>query len=91
MTQVIHKHLLIWDKAVTLLALQPDAVLIDVGRDTRESDKIALWFIVDDARQATVVRTFHIVGTGHPVPTGVKHVGSVLMPPFKWHVFEENR
>lgn len=88
MTQTIHKHLF-GLKTPTVLRLQPGAVLIDVGQDTRDSDSIALWFIVDDAQQATVVRTFHIVGTGHPIPPRTKHVGSVLMPPFKWHVFEE--
>lgn len=90
MTQTIHKWLLGWT-AETRLTLQPDAVLIDVDRDTRDPDRIALWFIVDDARPPTVVRTFHIVGTGRPIPKGTKHVGSVLMPPYKWHVFEEGR
>lgn len=87
--QTIHKHVLIWDAAVTRLTLPAFARLIDVGPDTRASDKIALWFIVNDAIPADVVRTFYIVGTGHPIPKGTEHVGSVLMAPYKWHVFEE--
>jgi hypothetical protein len=89
-TQVVHKHLLVWDTAVTRLTLQGFARLIHVDRDTREQDKIALWFIVNDELRPSVVRTFHIVGTGHPVPPyPAKHVGSVLMAPYIWHVFEE--
>jgi hypothetical protein len=87
--QTVHKHLLIWDAAVTRLTLPAFAGLIHVDRDTRDRDKIALWFGVNDAIPADVVRTFHIVGTGHPIPKETKHVGSVRMEPYIWHVFEE--
>jgi hypothetical protein len=89
MTQTIHKHLLDW-QAETRLTLQGFARLIHVDRDTREPDKIALWFEVNNQIPADTVRTFHIVGTGHPVPSRTKHVGSVVMPPYVWHVFEES-
>lgn len=88
MAQVVHKHVL---TGVDNLKLQPFARLIHVDRDTRNPDSIAVWFIVNDALPAENVRTFHIVGDGHPVPRyPAKHVGSVLMTPFIWHVFEEN-
>lgn len=89
--QTVHKHLLIWDAAVTRLTLPAFAGLIHVDRDTREPDKIALWFIVNDELRPSDVRTFHIVGTGHPIPKETKHVGSVRMEPYIWHVFEESK
>lgn len=96
MTQVVHKHLLDWSQDYsTKLCLQAFARLIKVDRDTRQSDKIALWFIINDAIPADDVRTFYIVGTGWEIPnsTNVEHVGSVHMSPapFIWHVFEEKK
>ena len=36
-------------------------------------------------------RIFLVVGTGNPYPDGdVEHLGSVQMPPFVWHVYEDN-
>lgn len=89
--QTIHKHMLDWSAdCITRLTLQPFARLIHVDRDTRSPDSIALWFEVNNHLPADTVRTFHIVGTGHPVPSRTKHVGSVVMPPYVWHVFEES-
>jgi hypothetical protein len=34
-------------------------------------------------------RAFVITGTGNPVPEVVDHVGSAVVPPFVWHVWEE--
>jgi hypothetical protein len=46
-----------------------------------------LWVLVDpDAPRE--YRSLHVVGTGHPVPEGGKHVGSWIDDPFVWHVFE---
>lgn len=92
MTQVVRRHLLDWSKDYsTKLCLQPFARLIHIDRDTREPDQIALWFIVDNTLPARNLRTFHIVGTGWEIPNSVncKHVGSVRMDQFMWHVFEE--
>jgi len=88
--QTIHKHVLdLFDGASHRPVLQGFAKLIHVDRDEREPDKIALWFIVNDELRPSVVRTFHIVGMGHPMPARTKHVGSVRMEPYIWHVFEE--
>lgn len=87
MTQVIHKYVLdMLDRQQ--LTLQAFARLIHVDRDTREPDKIALWFIVNDEIRPDDVRQFHIVGTGQPIPAACKHIGSVRMSPYIWHVFE---
>lgn len=85
----VHKHILDLQRGDRqTLTLQEYAKLIHVDRDTREPDKIGLWFLVDDQR-STEQRTFRIVGTGHPVPSTATPHGSVLIPPYIWHVFEE--
>lgn len=90
--QTVHKHVLEWSGSTShQLTLQTFAQLIHVDRDTREPDRVALWFVVNDTIPADDVRTFHIVGTGHPVPPRTKHVGSVRMEPYIWHVFEEDQ
>lgn len=87
--QTVHKHLLDWSPdCSTRLTLQGFARLIHVDRDTREPDRIAVWFEVNNELRPSEIRTFHIVGTGHPIPPRTKHVGSVVMPPYVWHVFE---
>ena len=51
---------------------------------------LCLWALVDpDA--AKTIRTFLIVGTGHPAPTDAEHVGSGISHGgnLVWHVFED--
>jgi hypothetical protein len=40
------------------------------------------------ADEVTERRTFHVIGTGWPVPEGAAYVGTVINPAFVWHVFE---
>jgi len=52
----------------------------------------ALWALVDsDPEKIDVVRTFHIFGTGHDVPSELAYVGTWLVAggTFVWHLFEE--
>ena len=51
---------------------------------------IDLWFDADPARDLEW-RTFHVHGTGHPIAIDSWHVGSVIMHPFVWHVYEGMR
>ena len=49
---------------------------------------MCLWAKVDpDASE--VDRRIHVSGTGNPCPDDARHVGSVLMPPLVWHVWED--
>lgn len=78
-----------------------DQVTIDVPegaeflRHVHAIDRTTLWLwaVVDPARPL-VARTIHILGTGHAhdmlgIPGGLHHIGSVVTPPFVWHVFDE--
>lgn len=57
-----------------------------VAQDTRRWDLIALWAVVDAAAER-VRRTFVILATGDPLPSG-SYVGSVVSGSFAWHVVE---
>lgn len=35
--------------------------------------------------------TLRFVGTGHPIPDGWRHVGSAVISPFVWHVYQQVR
>ena len=47
---------------------------------------ISIWAECFETHQL-VPRVFRISGTGHPVPDG-KFVGTVITPPFVWHVYD---
>ncbi len=66
------------------------AQILSVHVQAADSDtfNICLWAICQpDAPKEW--RNFVIVGTGHPMPYDLgRFIGTVLMPPFVWHVFE---
>ncbi|KKN55009.1 hypothetical protein LCGC14_0586100 [marine sediment metagenome] len=41
-----------------------------------------------DAKNSTTKKII-IRGTGHPIEEGLKHIGSVTMDIFVWHVYED--
>lgn len=47
---------------------------------------LVVWTLED--LEVSRVRYVTVVGTGAPVPKSSKHIGSAVMPPFVWHVFE---
>jgi len=47
---------------------------------------LALWAIVNPDLEEEE-RIFYVVGTGHPLPHA-KYIGTVLIDPFVWHIFE---
>jgi hypothetical protein len=51
---------------------------------------LLLWFEVNTTAP-TEVRRFHVHGTGHPIFPGSKHLGSVKVDPFVWHIYESSR
>lgn len=58
-----------------------------VGVDRDPTGAPAVWVLVDT--EAPIVdRTFAVTGTGHPVPSGGRHCGLLVIGPFVWHVWD---
>jgi hypothetical protein len=55
----------------------------------RQGDRVEFWAYAPTSSSATV-REFTVTGTGHPLPPGTWHVGTVLAPSgnLVWHVLE---
>jgi len=74
-----------------------DLVEVSMPKDSRilslacQDGQICMWAKCDpDAPKVT--RKFVIAGTGHPLPFGLgEFIGTVLMGPLVWHVFEFNQ
>jgi len=49
----------------------------------------AMWFLVDKD-QPKEIRTFRVVGTGHPVDFTGEFLGTCFVDQYVWHVFERN-
>jgi hypothetical protein len=54
---------------------------------TRTVDAVDFWALNSGGPQ--VSRRFRVFGTGHPLPVGVRHVGTAPTGPFVWHLMEE--
>lgn len=90
----------IWKYSVDLDDLQEEGMvefmmpmlceIVHVGPEPSNPEnykKICLWGVVQESRGQK--RTFAIVGTGHPIPErAIEYIGSVVIKPFAWHVFE---
>lgn len=90
MHNTIHKFTIdAGHRASWLLALPLAAKALLVAQGPRqEPETFQVWFELD-ADAPTLPRQFKVIGTGHAVPSGVLHVGSVVCPPFVWHLYEE--
>ncbi len=71
-----------------------DRVTINMPRDAQilhvglQDGTPTLWALVDPDSSATD-RIFYVFGTGHQIAhVALEHVGTLLMPPFVWHIFE---
>ena len=51
---------------------------------------LCIWVDVDAPSVANETRTFRVLGTGQRVPERFRHVGTAIIEPFVWHVFEED-
>lgn len=60
------------------------AKLVHVGPHGK---RIGLWFEIDTQEKHSTIRSFRVFGTGHPIESG-RHVGTVIIIPFVWHVYE---
>jgi len=83
----------IWKYELTVTGLQD----IDIPTGSRllsvakQDGRLCLWAMVAP-QNATEKRCIEIIGTGNPVPWRIgmerRHIGTVIMDPFVWHVFE---
>lgn len=55
----------------------------------QQNGQLTVWMEVETEVSPMDIRRFDffIRGTGHPIPDGAEHVGSVVMVPFVWHVY----
>ncbi len=53
-----------------------------------QDNKICIWAKVDLGSTTLQVRTFRVVGTGHPFDPKLTYIGTVLIGLFVWHIFE---
>lgn len=89
---VIYKYLipLRASEVVHTFDLPQGAKVVHVGAQDQEN--VLIWVEQQEKAFAHGVRqrSFRVYGTGHPIdPVEVKeHVGSVVIDPFVWHVYE---
>ncbi len=58
--------------------------------DLDSAGDLCLWAAVNPSPDhPTEARDFIVVGTGHDLPDGLEHLGSVVQGSFVWHVFEK--
>jgi hypothetical protein len=84
--QTIYKcRLSITDEQILMIPLSNSNRFFSVGLDP--SGHLCLWYAVDTDQPASEL-TVRIVGTGREMPENAgKHIGTVTMQPFVWHVF----
>jgi hypothetical protein len=69
-------------------SLPKGSEVLSAGLDAH--GELCMWFLVPDTEAEQSVRRFHVVGTGNPLRVSwSKFLGTVAMPPFVWHIFEE--
>ena len=68
------------------LPLPAGAVILSVAN---QRGKLCLWAMVNPI-VITSIRCIEIIGTGHQIQDlgGLKYIGTVVIDPLVWHVFE---
>ncbi len=63
--------------------------IVHVGLDPAHGgrpDHLAVW--TEEIATPTSPRAVTVHGTGQEIPTSRMHVGSVVVPPYVWHIYE---
>jgi hypothetical protein len=92
-SSVIYKYGVPVDDQVHEIELPSgDEPILHVGQQYNDVGRVFFWAWSDtepDELADYEVRRFLVVGTGHPISRGVKrHIGSVQVGPFVWHLLE---
>jgi hypothetical protein len=82
--RTIWKYRLEVSDDVQSLSIPREAKIVAVGN---QEGSITLWAEVAPGR-FTEARTFAIHGTGHPIASDEDYIGTAIVPPFVWHVYE---
>lgn len=90
MKRILKYHLELNDR-VQLIPKYPHSQIVLVAV---QNGRITLWVECDPdefhsrTELEVITRGFLVYGTGHAIPDRNKHVGSVLLGDFVWHVYE---
>ena len=88
MRRAVWKYLLKISSAEQVLELPLGAKMVHVGLDPGASEGgPTVWAEVDPDEARMIKHRFWVHGTGHDIPPGRDHLGSVIDPPFAWHVY----
>jgi hypothetical protein len=94
---IIHKQLLDVSSKPQTLAVPADATLVAIHQDTRELEKIGVWYRFTrpspDYAGASYLKdwTFFVAATGIPFPaTHGTVLTTAFMGEFAWHVIDVN-
>lgn len=64
-------------------------VAADLLSVANQRGKLCLWAMVDPENPNKVERDIEIIGTGNSMPEGRRSfIGTAVIDPFVWHVFE---
>ena len=88
-SQVIWKfNLELIDEQKVLMPIDPLILTVQM-----QGDNLCVWALVDpNLSKTNKMRTFYVVGTGHPVPKNTRYINTVQEMGGKliWHIFMEN-
>jgi hypothetical protein len=84
----------IWKETIRVVdepqavAMPPDAVVRHVDSAMPGEFHINVWFECDPRNRPKETRFLRVHGTGHDIAEDEIYLGTAMMPPFVWHVFE---
>lgn len=83
---VIFKYTLRVTDELQFLEVPKDSKLLHIDN---QYETITLWIMVNPKR-TSIKRAFRVIGTGHKHEDMNKwtYIGTVLIQPFVWHIFE---
>jgi len=81
----IFKYPLEINDSPQVINVNKNAKIVMVGN---QDGTLCLWIEVDD-QALKDPRKFYVKGTGHPIPSWMCYIGSAIIKPFVWHVYEE--
>lgn len=84
--KTIYKYMIELDDPEIMVSLPVGAKVIHVG--VQYSGEVHFWVELTPSSPDYENRTFRIYGTGHPIPDGHTHQGTVLDRQFVWHLYE---